>query len=218
MNEVISSYPDGVTLLGGGVVERADLALALGLAPGLVAADGGGDRALDLGLVPDAVIGDLDSLSPAAQTRLGARVHHIAEQDSTDFGKCLRHVRARFYLGLGFTGLRLDHTLAALGEIARRPDQRVILMSEDEAIFRAPPRIHIDLPVGERFSIYPFGAVRGRSTGLRWPIDGLEFTPAGRVGTSNQVTGPVRLDLEGPALILVPKRHLLALTEALGLR
>ncbi|HEY0214424.1 MAG TPA: thiamine diphosphokinase [Paenirhodobacter sp.] len=217
MKDSLLSYPDGVTLLGGGAVERADLALAVGLAPGLVAADGGGDRALAMGLVPDAVIGDLDSLSAAARTRLGSRVHHIAEQDSTDFGKCLTHVRARFYLGLGFTGLRLDHTLAALSEVAQRPDQPVILMSEDEAIFRAPDRLQIDLPVGERFSIFPFGLVRGRSRGLRWPVDGLDLTPDGRVGTSNQVTGPITLDLAGPALILVPKRHLTVLIGALGL-
>ncbi|RWR05123.1 thiamine diphosphokinase [Paenirhodobacter populi] len=217
MSDVIRSYAQGVTLLGGGTADRADLAMALGLAPGLVAADGGGDRALALGLVPDAVIGDLDSLSAAGRTRLGARVHHVAEQDSTDFGKCLNLVRARFYLGLGFTGLRLDHTLAALSEIAQRPGQPVILIAEDDAIFRAPRHLRLDLPAGERFSIFPFGAVTGRSEGLNWPIEGLDFAPAGRVGTSNRVTGPVTLELEGPALILVPKRYLGRLPAALGL-
>lgn len=205
----------GVTLLGGGASDPGDVHEALTIAPCLVAADGGGDRALALGLVPEAVLGDLDSLSPAGRARLGARVHHIPEQDSTDFGKCLTHVRARFYLGLGFTGLRLDHTLAALSEIAARPGQVVALIAEDEVIFRAPPRLALDLPPGTRLSLYPMGPARGGATGLRWPLDGLDFTPAGRVGTSNEVTGPVAMDITGPMLVLVPKPHLRAVLRAL---
>lgn len=209
---------DGVTLLGAGAVAQADVHDALTIATTLIAADGGGDRALEMGLVPHAVIGDLDSLSAAAKARLGARVHPVPEQDSTDFGKCLRLVRAEFYLCLGFTGLRLDHTLAALSELAQRPGQRVFLIAEDEVIFLAPPRLRLDLPLGTRLSLYPMGAASGRSEGLRWPIDGLAFAPAGRVGTSNEVTGPVTLEVTGPMLVLVPKPHLRALLAAFGLR
>ncbi|MDV7269284.1 thiamine diphosphokinase [Thioclava sp. A2] len=208
MTEWIVNTDSGVTLLGGGTSARADVDEALTIAPLLVAADGGGDRALSLGLDPQAVIGDMDSLSPEARTALGPKIHCIAEQDSTDFGKCLRMVRARFYLGVGFTGLRLDHTLAALTEIAAHPDKRIILVGETDIVFRAPPRLEIDLPLGERFSIMPFGPMKARSEGLRWPLDGLEFAPNARIGTSNEVTGPVRLSPDGPALVLIPKRHL----------
>ncbi|MCV2878186.1 thiamine diphosphokinase [Sedimentimonas flavescens] len=208
----------GVTLLGGGAVAADDLQSALTIAPRLIAADGGGDRALELGAVPEAVIGDMDSLSAAARARLAGRIHEIAEQDSTDFGKCLTHVRAEFYLALGFTGLRLDHTLATLNEVAQRAGQRILLIGEEDVIFRAPEALAIDLPIGARFSIFPFGRVEGRSEGLRWPIDGLELTPDGRVGTSNEVAGAVRLWLRGPALILLPKPHLPAALSALGLR
>ena len=208
MTEWIVNTDSGVTLLGGGTSAQADVDEALTIAPLLVAADGGGDRALSLGLDPQAVIGDMDSLSPEARTALGPKIHCIAEQDSTDFGKCLRMVRARFYLGVGFTGLRLDHTLAALTEIAAHPDKRIILVGETDIVFRAPPRLEIDLPLGERFSIMPFGPLRARSEGLRWPLDGLEFAPNARIGTSNEVTGPVRLSPDGPALVLIPKRHL----------
>lgn len=202
-------------LLGGGAVAEADVHAALTIAPVLVAADGGGDRALAMGLVPDAVIGDMDSLSAEGRAALGARVHEIAEQDSTDFGKCLMHVAADFYLGLGFTGLRLDHTLATLAYVAARPDLRVILLAEEEVIFRAPARLALDLPLGSRFSLFPFGTVTGRSEGLRWPIAGITFTPSGRVGTSNEVSGPVTLEIEGPMLVMVPRAALSAVLAAL---
>ncbi|MFD2174291.1 thiamine diphosphokinase [Rhodobacter lacus] len=215
MSEMIVQCEGGVTLLGGGAAEAADIATALALAPPLVAADGGAETALNQGLMPLAVIGDMDSLSTEAQARLGPRIHRIAEQDSTDFGKCLQRVEARFYLCLGFTGLRLDHTLAALSEIAARPAQAVVLIAEDEVIFRAPPQLALDLPIGTRLSLYPMGPSRGRAEGLLWPLDGLAFTPAGRVGTSNSVTGPVRLEITGPMLVLVPKAHLTAVLAAL---
>lgn len=216
MNAEIVHYQGGVTLLGGGAVLPADVAKAVTIAPCLVAADGGGDRALALGQEPVAVIGDMDSLSEPGRAALAGRLHRVAEQDSTDFGKCLRLVRADFYLGLGFTGLRLDHTLSALNEVASRPDQLIVLIAEEEVIFRAPPRLALDLPPGERFSLFPMGQARGHSTGLRWPIAGIDFAPGGRIGTSNEVTGPVELEMTGPMLVLLPKPHLDAVLAALS--
>ena len=215
MNGEIVHCEAGVTLLGGGIATAADLAMSLALAPVLVAADGGADRALAFGLTPAAVIGDMDSLSAAGRAALAGRLHPVDEQDSTDFGKCLRLVAARFYLCLGFTGLRLDHTLAALTDLAARPDQAVILISEDEVIFRAPPQLCLDLPPGTRVSLHPMGAVTGRSTGLRWPIDGLAFAPESRTGTSNEALGPVALQIDGPMLVLVPKDQLSPVLAAL---
>ena len=215
MSEEIVHCEGGVTLLGGGAVASADVALALTLAPTLVAADGGGDHALALGLMPRAVIGDMDSLSAPAAQMLAGRIHRVDEQDSTDFGKCLRLVRADFYLGLGFTGLRLDHTLSALNEVAARPARRVLLIAEEEVIFRAPTRLTLNLNPGERLSLYPMGLARGRSIGLRWPIDGITFTPGGRIGTSNEALGPVHLEIEGPMLVMLAKDRLTLARDAL---
>ena len=110
----------GVTVIGGGEVAAADLEAALAIAPVLVAADGGADRALELGQPPDWVIGDLDSISDRARRLIPReRVIGVAEQDSTDFGKCLERIEAPLVLAVGFAGLRLDHTLAALTLLVR---------------------------------------------------------------------------------------------------
>ena len=217
MSGKIIQSTQGVTLLGGGDSLAADVADALTIAPVLVAADSGADRALDLGLMPAAVIGDFDSLSRRASASIAAgRLHPIAEQDSTDFGKCLMHVQAPFFLALGFTGARLDHTLATLSYVARHADQRVVVISGHDIAFLAPPDLVLDLPLGERLSLFPFGAARGQSQGLRWPIHGIDFTPAGIIGTSNEVTGPLRLSLTGPVMVLVPKTHLRRVLAAIA--
>lgn len=206
----------GVTLIGGGAVDPVQAAMARDRAPVVVAADGGADAALSLGWQPAAVIGDFDSISPAAQAAIPAeRLHRIAEQDSTDFAKCLRNLDAPFVLALGFTGPRLDHALAALTTLCHDP-RPVLLIGGEDVIFRAPRDLALELAPGTRVSIWPMAAVRGRSTGLHWPIDGIEMRPDGRVGTSNRATGPVRLALDGPALVLVPVAALDAALAGLG--
>ena len=190
----------GVTLIGGGPVTGALLAAALARAPRLVAADGGYDRAMALGHRPEAVVGDLDSISPAGR----AVAIHDPDQDTTDFQKALARIRAPFVVGVGFLGGRMDHGLAALSALP----ERVVLLGEADLAFRAPAELRLDLAAGTRVSLFPLGPARGRSEGLEWPIDGLEFAPDGRIGTSNRATGPVRLWLEGPMIVLLPPDEL----------
>ena len=199
----------GVTLIGGGDLSLAALDAALARAPVVVAADGGADRALAAGLQPVAVIGDLDSLSDAARSAIPPdRLHRIAEQDSTDFQKCLSRIEAPLVIAVGFAGPRLDHLLAVLTVLARRRGPPCILLTEAEAILAAPPRLALDLPAGARVSIWPMGDLTGTSRGLRWPLDGLDLSPTGPVATSNAATGPVELSLDGPAIVLIPAAHL----------
>lgn len=196
----------GVTLVGGGRVTPADWAEALPLAPVLVAADSGADAALAVGHWPEAVIGDLDSISDAARAALPAgRLHCIAEQDSTDLEKCLTRIDAPFVLAIGFAGPRLDHALAALTVMSRLPGPPVLLLAEEDVAFLAPPRLSLRLVPGTRVSLWPMGPVRARSSGLRWPLEGIGFAPAGRIGTSNEATGQVTLAVEGPMLVLLPR-------------
>ncbi|MDO5606622.1 MAG: thiamine diphosphokinase [Paracoccus sp. (in: a-proteobacteria)] len=209
--------PFGVTLIGGGASDPADLAAALALAPLLVAADGGADQALAMGHLPELAIGDFDSISAGARMRLGeGRLAHIAEQDSTDFEKALRHIRAGFVLAVGFTGRRLDHTLAALNVMIRHRDRPVILLGGEDITFAAPARLELPVAAGTRLSLFPLGPAQGESEGLRWPIDGIAMTPAGRIGTSNEATGPVSLRMDGPMAVILPRDHLALALRALG--
>lgn len=200
----------GVTLVGGGIYTQTDLKQALGLAPVLVAADGGANRLMETGHVPQHVIGDLDSLDPAIRSDLGDKVIHIPEQDSTDFDKCLRTVRAPFMLALGFDGARLDHTLAAMSSLVRHGRARVILLAAQDICFLAPPRLTLTLPVGARFSLFPMAPVSGRSSGLEWPIEGQDFAPAAQIGTSNRISANrVVLEFDQPGmLVLLERGHL----------
>jgi thiamine pyrophosphokinase len=67
-----------------------------------------------------------------------------------------------------------------------------------------------------RWSSRSASRARGRSQGLRWPIEGLELASAGRIATSNEATGPVDLAIEGPVLVILPRATLPGLARALG--
>ncbi len=219
MNEVIVQSTAGVTLVGGGRFSPKMLEMARSLAPRVVAADGGADRLLRQGVEPEAVIGDFDSISAVARRRLAGRLFPIAEQATTDFDKALRSIAAPFVLGLGFSGARLDHGLAVLNGLVSHPDKRCLILAPQDVTFLAPRQLALDLPLGSRLSLFPMGPVAGTSAGLRWPLQGISFAPAGMIGTSNEVSGPVLLEFSADLmLVILPLSALAAALDGLGMR
>jgi len=195
-----------VTLVGGGPVDPDQLAAALRIAPDAVAADGGGDVQLPFGLRFRAVIGDMDSLvGPERLRAAGIPLHPILEQDSTDLEKCLHSVEAPLIVGLGFLGGRIDHHLAAMNALVKFAERPAVLVGGEDLCFLCPPEFAIDLAAGTRVSLFPMGPVRAVfSEGLRWPPTGLEFSPVGRIGTSNAALGgPVRLGFDAPRMLVI---------------
>ena len=211
MIDIIVHRSDGITLLGGGKARPGELEEALRYAPCLVAADGGAGFALDQGQMPAAIVGDLDSIPASARAAVPAeRIHEIADQDSTDFDKALRSVRAPLVLGVGFLGRRVDHQLANFNVLVRRHEQRCILIGKHDVVLAAPRRIALALAPESRVSLFPMAPVTGRSKGLHWPIDGLDMAPDGGIGTSNRVSagqvGPVELSFARPGMLLILPR------------
>jgi thiamine pyrophosphokinase len=199
-----------LTLLGGGVATRADVETARVLAPICVAADSGAHLALSAGVEPAAVIGDMDSISRAALARIPPdRLHHIAEQDSTDFDKALRHIAAPVVIAVGFSGGRIDHELAALHTLMVRRERLIVLLCKEDIVFLCPPLFCLPMEAGTRVSLFPLAAVRGRSAGLEWPIDGIDFAPGLRSGTSNRATGDLRLEMQSAGMLCILPRDLI---------
>jgi thiamine pyrophosphokinase len=212
------TFPSGVTLVGAGEVTSEALERALQHAPTLVAADGGADRALHLGYRPEWVIGDMDSLGPARKLLPAERLIAAKGQDDTDFDKAIARIGAPFILAVGFTGARLDHTLAAMSTLARAPHRRVIVDAGVDLCFHAPPALALALAPGTRFSLFPLRPLQCRSTGLQWATDGLTLDPMQRIGTSNAVCGGrVTLAPDAPGLlVLAPISALATVLRGLG--
>ncbi|MGC1494360.1 MAG: thiamine diphosphokinase [Sulfitobacter sp.] len=201
---------DPITLIGGGDATPADLQEALTFAPICVAADGGAALAISTGVELAAVVGDFDSISSEILAQIPiARQHHIAEQDSTDFQKALMRINAPLILGVGFCGARVDHQLAGFHTLLAFAHQPCVLIAGNELIFVAPPEMTLPCVAGDVVSLFPMAPVTGRSTGLQWPIDGLQFEPGVQSGTSNRAVGPVHIQMDGPNMLMILPRRLI---------
>ncbi|WP_346429700.1 thiamine pyrophosphokinase [Paracoccus sp. DMF-8] len=157
-------------------------------------------------------------VSDAARRAIPADLlHPVAEQDSTDFEKCLtRDRRALCRRGRVFG--RAAGPCAGRDECAGAPPRaaRAAAVGPGCGALRCPAHPGaLDLPVGTRLSLFPMGAVSGRSRGPEWPIDGIGFAPDGRIGTSNRVTGPVGLEIDGPMLLILPRKFIQPLARQL---
>ncbi len=222
MNQLPLRFDTGVTLVGASAFDRAMVEAAHRLAPVLIGADSAADRLSEMRFTPRAVIGDMDSISDPDRWRAGpAAFMQLAEQETTDFEKCLYATEAPFYIAVGFTGGRMDHTLATCHALLRYPDKRIVLLGEHEVSALAPPGQTLRLKVtpGARVSIYPLIPVTAtHSRGLAWPVDGLAMTTGRQIGTSNEATQPmIEIAFDGPgALVMLERAALGSLVRAIS--
>ena len=137
--------------------------------------------------LPEAIVGDMDTLSKAWQERLSRLIVHESEQEDNDQTKAMR-----FVLGhhpdvteihiLGATGRREDHTLGNLGllmEYTRMFDLRTVRLeavSDYSTAFPLTDSCELHVGKGRRVSLFsPDNTLTIRSEGLQWPTDGVVF-------------------------------------------
>jgi len=201
--------------VGGGTVESSLLRELAARAVGLVGADSGADRIVEAGLVPDAVIGDMDSVRDLAGLPQATRIIEIADQNSTDFEKALSMTTAPLTLALGMTGGRFDHTLAALHAVTTRAEtRRIILVDEHDLALGVAGSIRLAVGSGTRVSIYPLGRTAfSGSQGLLYPLDGLDMEQGRQIGTSNSaVADEIEIEVapgvQSPWLLILDRTKL----------
>jgi len=222
MTVPILRFDRPVTLVGGGALDAGMLAEARALAPHIIAADGAADKLAAMGVMPEAIVGDMDSLlNPADWDDRPARLIDIPEQETTDFEKCLYATEAPAYVGAGFIGRRLDHTLATFHGVLARPDKTILLLGEMEVVALVPPNraVALDVTPGTTVSFFPLLTATGTlSEGLEWSVHGLTMIPGTQIGTSNRASiGRVTVAFDRPGiLMMVPRRYASALLDAIS--
>jgi thiamine pyrophosphokinase len=179
----------------------------------VICADGGTQHALTLGLVPDVVIGDLDSLDGDLRARLeggGCQfLVHPTRKDETDLELALRYAvdhGADEILLLGALGGRMDQTLAnvlllALPELA---GIKTRIVAGDQEMFLIRDQASIEGQVGDTVSLLPIaGDVTGITTdGLEYPLQRGTLKFGSTLGVSNALTAPVAQVQEERGLLL----------------
>jgi thiamine pyrophosphokinase len=207
-----------VVVIGGGPLMRYSVD---DVQPGaiIIAADSGLDHAVEAGLTPTLLIGDLDSIS--AHGRMWAYAHEVeideypVDKDATDTELALRRAadtEATNLLVLGATGRRFDHalgTIAALGHplLARFDTIRFLLDDVAVHVLHSGHSTTLDLPRQTLFSLLALhGPCRGIDVaGAEWPLAGAALDPSSTRGVSNASTDLVRIAVtDGVLTVVVP--------------
>ena len=181
----------------------------------LICADGGARAALALGLTPEVVVGDLDSLDETMQARLKAMgcrfVVYPAAKEWTDLELALKlavQEGAAEIVILGALGGRLDQELAnilllLLPELRHIPTRSV---DERQEVFVVRDQAEVVGQPGDVVSLIPLGGdVEGIVTeGLLYPLRDEPLLSGPARGVSNVMTGSVaHVTLQSGALLIV---------------
>ena len=204
LNSTPSALPFDAIILGNGDFPTHPLPLhLLHQAPFLVCCDGAANKLIALGLVPDVIIGDGDSLDPHLKEKYASRFHHIPDQETNDQTKAVTYVHAlgkKHIALLGSTGKREDHMLGNIGLIMNYLPEVQVFAFTDYGVFlplKAPCTLHT--AVGQQISIFNFGATALHATGLRYPL--YDFTELWQ-GTLNEADSTsTTVQAKGPYLL-----------------
>ena len=176
----------------------------------VIAADGGWTACLALGITPDLLLGDFDSLGTMPEFGSVERVP--VEKDDTDMmlavkrGLALGHREFHLYGGMG--GRRTDHTMAnfqTLLYLARRDAQGWLY--GDGEVFTAIHNGSVTFPARERgiLSVFCLGAdAEGVSIrGAQYEVECAVLTADFPLGVSNHFVGKsITVSVECGSLLL----------------
>jgi thiamine pyrophosphokinase len=195
----------GLLLTGGCGPGRSDLEPFLGEVGPIVAADSGFDLALALGLRPELIVGDMDSVRARLPQERVRRFPRDKEFTDTELGlQALKDLGCDRVVIAGGGGGRLDHLLFIVA-LFERETVPLCWITAHEHVEAIRGTAAYRGWVGQTVSFLPLseGAAIERSEGLRWPLDGLRWKP-GEGGVSNVITAsPMRLTMAAGALLMI---------------
>lgn len=183
----------------------------------VVAADAGALLAERWGRLPDAIVGDLDSLGEeraAAFARRGVEIRRApVDKDETDLELAVAYARERGadeIVVVGASGgRRLDYDvqnpllLAGWGR-----GVRIVRGGTTMRALRAGDELSLDGAAGDRVTLVAVsGRTRVVTEGLRWPLRDEELALGTGRGMSNEISEPpARVRCGGGALLVIEER------------
>jgi thiamine pyrophosphokinase len=176
-----------------------------------ICADGGSNAALKMGLVPDIIIGDLDSISSSAliKFRSSSKIVQLNRQNDTDVEKCLKYAISKNYdeaLLFGSTGNRLDHTFCNLGIVVKFfPRIKISMVAENSFLKPYKGQLKLKTYPGETISIYGLDRkTKITSKGLKYKLKNITLPFGEKESTSNIATGDeVDLKITGGLVFII---------------
>jgi thiamine pyrophosphokinase len=177
----------------------------------LICADGGANSARKLNLIPDFIIGDLDSINESTLNYFRGKsiIKKIRRQNDTDVEKCLKFAISKKIseaILIGVTGDRLDHTFCNLGIMLKFFNKiKLSLIAGTSYLSACTGNIELKTFPQEIISLYGFNQkTKIKSEGLKYPLKSFPLPFGVRESTSNiAVTDKVKLTITGGKIFII---------------
>lgn len=144
----------------------------------IICCDGAVENLVAYGLEPDAIAGDMDSISDKLKVRYSNILHPDSDENSNDLTKAVKYCISAGYTDiviLGSSGYREDHTLGNISLLAEYSEFLAVRMVTDTGIFvpvNSGERIRSFQ--GQQISIFSFKEkTEITSENLKYPLDKL---------------------------------------------
>jgi len=176
----------------------------------IICSDGAAEKLVDAGFLPDAIVGDMDSLSAEMRERFSDRIFPDSDQETNDLTKTVKWCVERGFRKLaivGATGKREDHTIGNISLLAEYAKESEVIMLTDTGIFiPAMETIEISSSPQQQVSLFSIDpSTEITSWGLRYPLLHTKLANWW-CGTLNEATGNTfRLEFAGGPLIVYMK-------------
>lgn len=183
----------------------------------LFCADGGANTARKMSLIPEYIIGDLDSVynSTLKFFQHKSEIIKLDRQNDTDVEKCLKQaIKLKFDEAIltGVTGDRLDHTFCNLGIVLKFFNKIKIKIIAENSLLEALTGNQI-IPTfrGETISIYGIDSrTKISSKGLKYPLHKVALPFGQKESTSNVASdNEIELEINGGIIFLIRDFHLM---------
>lgn len=177
--------------------------------PFIICADGGANKARAFNILPNFIIGDLDSITQKTRYYFSSvPIIHNPDQNSTDLEKTLNYLLANSFESatiIGATGERPDHTMANFS-ILMKYHRKISLQFFDERCTAQMvyKKIRFSSEIGQQISLMPMGKCSGITTqGLKFPLKNESLELGVREGSSNEaVKNTVTITMKKGSLLL----------------
>ena len=180
----------------------------------VIALDGAANRLIGSNMIPDVLLGDLDSVAESALEQCkasGVTIVQTPDQQSSDISKGLEWVQRTYPDSevdiIGVEIGRYDHHLAAYSALFECSSDATILLDgwQAQRVTQTPTKI--ETKPNSIISLIPFGDVAGATIkGCQFPLDNESLTTGTR-GISNIATGPsITVSAESGDLLLLIMR------------
>ena len=164
----------------------------------ILCADGGARHALALGLTPNLIIGDMDSLPSIFNLQPETFIRFPTDKNETDLELAINHaltLNPDQILILAALGGRMDQTLANIALLSnlQLATCNIILTDGVEEIFFCRDQVKVEGRSGDIVSLIPWqGEVTGVFTeNLKWHLDHETLYPDKTRGISNEMTADI---------------------------